>query len=154
MVTIPGEKTESVLSGIEAGSSCKSLHIGPILWQQGITLIPRMKFYPSQWLSGKNTAGMLVCSEGPGFDPRPRQSMSILMLFRASPGCDTLTSQEPWHVPVTQLIGGAPLVFICSFRPNPYHHFKPKERNNKQKQSYAYNSTFNIVSAGIWLLIF
>ena len=113
---------ESFTSGIEAGSSCKSLHAGPILWQQGITSIPRLKFYPSQWLSGKNTAGMLVCSEGPGFDPRPRQSMSILMLCRASPGCDTLTSQEPWHVPVTQLLGGAPLVLICSFRPNPYHH--------------------------------
>ena len=43
---------ESLTSGIEAGSSCKSLHAGPILWQQGISSIPRLNFYPSQWLSG------------------------------------------------------------------------------------------------------
>ena len=45
--------SESVLSGKEAGSSCKRLHVGSILWQQGINSIPRLNFYPSLWLSGK-----------------------------------------------------------------------------------------------------
>ena len=39
-------------------------------------------------------------------------NVDTIMLCRASPGCDTLTSQEPQHVPVTQLLGGAHLVLI------------------------------------------
>ena len=43
---------ESVSGVIEAGSSCKSLHTGPILRQQSSSSIPRLNFNPSQWLSG------------------------------------------------------------------------------------------------------
>ena len=54
--------SESVVSEIEAGYSCKSLHVGPILWQQGISSIPRFAL------------GVLFCSEGPGFNPPPWQT--------------------------------------------------------------------------------
>ena len=108
-------------------ASYKSLHVGPILWQQSISSIPRLNFYSSQWLSGKNAAGVLFCLEGPGFDPRPRQISSAPFLRRASPGCDTLTSRKSWQISVTQLLGGAIMelqtlatsVVLLSVRPTP-----------------------------------
>ena len=44
LVTIADVVTKSVLSEIEAGSSNKSLHVGPILWLQVISLILRLNF--------------------------------------------------------------------------------------------------------------
>ena len=34
----------------------------------------------------------------------PRQP-KLITWCRASPGCDTLTSRQSWHIPVTQLLG-------------------------------------------------
>ena len=55
----PGNQTDTLLSqnwacvqALTGGSSCKSLHAGPILWQQGISSIPQKVCFSVQRVRG------------------------------------------------------------------------------------------------------